>query len=169
MIQITECYQNWVHPPKNKRLTFTVLNHFLVFSLFIDKTLTTVEKKVMIHEQKRNHGDEKSRTRQRWWQNGVICWDWNAASVLSWDGSNVTSRVICWTKYITREMVTSPFPCGSVLSRVIENSSEPDQSAVSARTELSSRKETVSGALQSTSESTRAEVSSNAPLLRFRV
>lgn len=52
-----------------------LLNHFHVFSLslFIDKTLTTVEKKVMIHDQKWNHGDEKNEARQRWKQNEIIC------------------------------------------------------------------------------------------------
>lgn len=54
-----------------------LLNHFLVFSpslsLFIDKSLTTVEKKVMIHDQKRNHGDEQNQARQRWKRDEIIC------------------------------------------------------------------------------------------------
>ncbi|XDB65083.1 hypothetical protein ABFV05_018699 [Capra hircus] len=43
--------------------------------LLHDKTLTTVEKKVMIHDQKQNNGDEINKARQRWKQNAIICRD----------------------------------------------------------------------------------------------
>lgn len=45
----------------------------LCLSLFIDKSLTTVGKKVMIHDQKWNNGDEINKARPRWKQNETIC------------------------------------------------------------------------------------------------
>lgn len=54
-----------------------LLNHFLVssLSLFIDKTLTTVEKKVMTHDEKWNNGDEIKKARQV--ETGrIIRWDY---------------------------------------------------------------------------------------------
>lgn len=74
MIQITECCQ--IHPLQNKHVYGSAKLFSCLLSLSIDKTLTTVEKKVMIHDQKRNRGDEKNKARQRWKQNEIICWDY---------------------------------------------------------------------------------------------
>jgi hypothetical protein len=53
---------------------------------FIDKTLTTVEKKVMIHDPKQHNGDEINKAKQvETVKSFAKTAKWNAASVLSWD------------------------------------------------------------------------------------
>lgn len=65
------------HPPTTKqtRLQFCLIIFLSSLSLYRQNS-DYCRKKVMIHDQKRNRGDEKDKARQRWKQNEIICWDY---------------------------------------------------------------------------------------------
>lgn len=102
----------------------------------------------MIHDQKQNNGDEINKARQRWKQNAIICRDFGmecgVCPFLGWlrhDQQSIsTVQSVSWEGWWPLLVF-----CGSVLLCARENGLI--SSAVSAHTELSSRKNTVSGAL----------------------
>lgn len=61
MTEITDCHKKdkKIHPPQNMKTHTYDLANYLVSLSFIDKTLTTVEKKFMIHDPEWNIGDEQ--------------------------------------------------------------------------------------------------------------